>query len=479
MLSWIFTSTRMTTVLVVFMFALSLKESNAGGNFSNPFNKLSDHEITDFLTANPSLSVQLSDMYFIRYVHENERLVQGLILPMLFDQRVTLLVARFHAIISSTPIDPFLDKFIDTIDETPWDQFLLEFLLAPSYPLFQTFKQYESQSSLDETLQFAFAVLSLIEVLRFSSFLLNFYVSKKTSGASFLHWLFDQLCSAISFVIVSFFALVSYFVLWNPLVSQHIPRIFMCVVSVVFAWKIKHVSSNLGLAFVAAMLPHIGAYFIFDSTFTTHESQVPLKIYSNIVLLALPLWYTLQMFLSLGPFFKNLGLLFRFLRREQSDVNDDRLIPRDHVSFKKKQFLGKGGCGTVVTAKYFSADVAVKFINEDVDSDTGEHFMPDSDTISSLEDEVKTHLLEFSHFLYASSGRVYLRCTQSRMFNFRCCHILTGFKPQISMQQSLNHPSVVRIFGVIRAGSRGKKFKMIAGEKCYYPAIVMGQCVVK
>ena len=380
----------MALTLAALVFALNLTQSNATSNFSRPFQKMKDSQIVTFLAENPSLSVQLSDMHFARYVNENERLVQGLILPMLFDQRVTLLASRYHTL-SGAALDPFLDKFIDTIDDTPNSRFFLEFIVAPSYPLYRTFRQLDSQSSLDETLQFIFAALSVIEVLRFAAALLNLYVSKKTSGASFLSWLFDQRHALTRFVAVSLFALTSYFFVWNPLVYRHIPRVFICTVSLVLASKVKTATSQTALAFLVAIVPHICAYFIFGvHTLMAFESEIPLKILSHCVMLALPFSYALQAYKISMMFFKNLQYLFRMFRRwgpppPVPPVVDDRLVPIEDMDFKKSLVLGKGGFGTVVTATYFSAKVAVKFISVRQDGTK-----PDFKALKSLENEVAT-----------------------------------------------------------------------------------------
>jgi hypothetical protein len=117
------------------------------------------------------------------------------------------------------------------------------------------------------------------------------------------------------------------------------------------------------------------------SAISSLHFQIPLKIVSNVVLLALPFWYAFQMYRSLKKFFKNLGYLFRLFRRK--DFGDDKLVPFDDLDFSKSVVVGKGGCGTVVIARYFSAKVAVKFINQ------GEHgTMPDPSTVKDLVQEV-------------------------------------------------------------------------------------------
>jgi hypothetical protein len=376
--------------LTALVFASCLATSSSSSNFSRSFNKLHDDQIVSFLDANPSLSVQLSDLHFTRYLHENERLVQGLIVPMLFDQRVTLLVSRFHSSVSSHAIDAFLDKFIDTIDATPNLNFLVEFIVAPSYPLYRTFQQFESQSSVDETLQFMFIALSLIEVLRLVAFVLNLYVSRQTSGASFLDWMSDQLGSVFSFVIVGLFALFSYFVLWNPLFYPYLGHAFTAIASLLFGFKVHRATSNLGLTFLLAVLP---VPFMYSAISSLHF-QIPLKIVSNVVLLALPFWYAFQMYRSLKKFFKNLGLLFRLIRRkDKKTFGDDKLVPFDDLDFSKSVVVGKGGCGTVVIARYFSSKVAVKFINQSEDGT-----MPDPSTFKDLEEEV-----DLLHFAFCSA----------------------------------------------------------------------------
>jgi hypothetical protein len=377
--------------LVAFALASGLVAAHPGANFSRPFNSASDDKIVYFLNANPTLPVQLSDMQLMRWLRENERLVQGLVLPLLFDQRVTLLVARFHAYFSSSAIDPFLDKFIDTIDETPWHKFMLEFVVAPSYPLYQTFKQLESVSSLDESLQCLFMVLSLIEVLRLLAFVLNHYVSKQTSGASFSEWVLDQVCSlgaVVRFGVVSLFSCFSHLVLWNPAIRTYNLRVILTtIMSLLFGIKVKAATSHLGLALFVSVLLQA---FLYSATAAINlRGQIPIEIISNCVLIALPLWYSFQMYHSLQLFFKNLRRLFRLLRRAHKSnlIGDDKLVPFEDVDFSRSEVLGMGGCGTVVTARYFSSKVAVKFINPNDDGS-----MPSRETIKDLEEEVDAAL---------------------------------------------------------------------------------------
>jgi hypothetical protein len=156
-------------VVCVFISAAVAAADCSADNFSRPFSLLSDSNITDFLTANPSLPVALDDVRFIRFADENKLLVRGLIVPSLFDQRVTMVIARLHSY-TSIRIDPSLDKLIDTIDDISWLSFFVQFIVAPSFPLYQTASQFSSQSSIDEWLHFFFYLLSVIEVLRFCAF---------------------------------------------------------------------------------------------------------------------------------------------------------------------------------------------------------------------------------------------------------------------------------------------------------------------
>ena len=398
--------------LFALVISLSLSESSAKDNFSRPFEAMSDEKIGRFLALNPSLSVQLGDMHFIRYMHEHERVIQGFIVPLLFDQRVTLLVCRFHSVISGGFLDPFLDRFIDTIDETPFFSFLFQLIVAPSYPLYQTFRQIESQSSLDETLQFVFVLLSLIESLRFAAFILNLYVSKKTSGATFWMCITDRDAGAwrapvFSFVGVSSAAVLSFHILWNPFFFQYIPMIFTMGVSGYLGFVFKQATSNIFVGCLPPIICHAIAYFFIgaEAFMPRSVSRVPFQIFTNCVLLALPFWYILQMCRSMKLFVKNIGWLFRLWQRiipppppppipipVPVPVADYRLIPLDEINFDKARVLGKGGCGTVILAKYFCSKVAVKFVNPKKNGSA-----PDPNSIQGLIEEVESSCDVFLH----------------------------------------------------------------------------------
>jgi hypothetical protein len=66
-----------------------------GNGFRRPFKLLSDHDIMSFLDVN-EIPSEIDDVRFLRYVNDHERLVKGLFLPFLFDQRVTLFFFRYH-----------------------------------------------------------------------------------------------------------------------------------------------------------------------------------------------------------------------------------------------------------------------------------------------------------------------------------------------------------------------------------------------
>jgi hypothetical protein len=66
-----------------------------GNGFRRPFKLLSDDDIVSFLDVN-EIPSEIDDVRFLRYVNDHERLVKGLFLPFLFDQRVTLFFFRYH-----------------------------------------------------------------------------------------------------------------------------------------------------------------------------------------------------------------------------------------------------------------------------------------------------------------------------------------------------------------------------------------------
>jgi hypothetical protein len=204
----------------------------ADDSFSRPFSYLSDANITNFLDANPSLPVALNDVRFVRFADEHQILIRGLIIPSLYDQRVTMIFARLHSY-TSLRIDPALDKLIDTIDDISWASFFIQFLVAPSYPLYRTISQISSDSSIDEWLQAFFLILSVIEAFRFAVFVLKVrmtYQRPQTVGLAKvslwrvltrqdrnLHWTGP----IRNFACVAVLSAFSYFVLWR-FASDHV-----------------------------------------------------------------------------------------------------------------------------------------------------------------------------------------------------------------------------------------------------------------
>ncbi len=66
-----------------------------GNGFRRPFKLFSDHDIMNFLDLN-EIPSEIDDVRFLRYINDHERLVKGLFLPFLFDQRVTLFFFGYH-----------------------------------------------------------------------------------------------------------------------------------------------------------------------------------------------------------------------------------------------------------------------------------------------------------------------------------------------------------------------------------------------
>jgi hypothetical protein len=83
-----------------------------------------------------------------------------------------MLFARLHSY-TSLRIDPSLDKLIDSIDDISWAAFFIQFLVAPSYPLYRTTSEMSSDSSIDEWLQTFFLILTVIELIRFAVFVIK------------------------------------------------------------------------------------------------------------------------------------------------------------------------------------------------------------------------------------------------------------------------------------------------------------------
>ena len=112
--------------------------SEVNGNedsFSRPFVTLSDDTIETFISSN-NLSASISDLRYVRFIHEHERFLRGLVVPLLLDQRATLMFFRYHAL-TSIEINGFIDDFVDPIDQAPLTSFLFYFCVSPSWPMYK------------------------------------------------------------------------------------------------------------------------------------------------------------------------------------------------------------------------------------------------------------------------------------------------------------------------------------------------------
>ncbi len=208
---------------------ISAEQSGRGGycgnnrgldsGFRRPFKLLSDHEIMNFLDVN-EIPSEIDDVRFLRYVNDHERLAKGLFLPFLFDQRVTLFFFRFHGRTYIT-LDADLDNFVNTIDELSEPRFWLQFLVAPSYALFDSLNSIENESSVDEFLRFLFLFLSWAEGFRFLACIIYIvsckYLNKAASYSS-ISW------SIFKFDIFEFCAIITLscmsYTLWDGYLSS-------------------------------------------------------------------------------------------------------------------------------------------------------------------------------------------------------------------------------------------------------------------
>jgi hypothetical protein len=212
----------------------SSNDNGWSSNFSRPFKVLSDSKIVSFLSGNPSISLALDDFRFFRFSSDHQRLVRGLIVPLLFDQRAVMIFARLHSH-TDINLDPALDSLIDAIDESPWVSFLVYFVVAPSYPIYETLSNMSSESSFDEWFQFCFLFCSLLEGVRFFCSVYDFVViyeeiqwqhtqylkSNLSLRGHFLHDFFRRIRDPLFQMLilqpskVALASMLSYHVLWN------------------------------------------------------------------------------------------------------------------------------------------------------------------------------------------------------------------------------------------------------------------------
>ncbi len=182
-------------------------QGSKGNGFRRPFKLFSDHDIMNFLDLN-EIPSEIDDVRFLRYINDHERLVKGLFLPFLFDHHtshithhigegpvspipvrptrhlvflwisplVRYLCARsaFSAlnlgrssVFTSITLDADIDNFVNAIDELSGPRFWFQFLVAPSYPLFEALSSFQNESSIDEFLRYLFFFLSGAETCRF------------------------------------------------------------------------------------------------------------------------------------------------------------------------------------------------------------------------------------------------------------------------------------------------------------------------
>lgn len=237
------------------------QSSNVNGwssNFSRPFNVLSDSKIVSFLSGNPSISLALDDFRFFRFSSDHQRLVRGLIVPLLFDQRAVMIFARLHSH-TDINLDPALDVLIDAIDESPWVSFLVYFVVAPSYPIYETLSNMSSESSFDEWFQFCFLFCSLLEGMRFFCFVYDSVVIYEELKWQHTHFLNSNL-SLRGHFLPDFFGRIRY-----PLFQMLILQPSMVA--------------------LASMLSYHVLWNVADSSFSL------LFLISNAQMFALPAWY--------------------------------------------------------------------------------------------------------------------------------------------------------------------------------------------
>jgi hypothetical protein len=362
-------------------------------NFSRPFNYLTDKQLISFLKFNPDLSVSLDDVRLVRFAYEHQRVVRGLVLPLLFDQRAAMIFARLHSY-SDIHIDPALDRLIHVIDDAPWPSFLLRLVAAPSHSIYEAVSEISSASSFDEWIQFSFMFLSYLEGFQCCAFLYDFVAFRKVRSFESLKFFVQLRSLAVQRfffrpLIVAFSSLVSYYIVW-PLVPT--------------PW---------------------------------------LLLASNALLFNLPAWYLLQTYSSMMRSVRTVRILKEGFaetqKQELIEILKSKKIPIHRVSFQKK--LGQGGFGQVYAATIFGTDVAVKFMNRQVD-------------LPLTKMEVPTSLVTNKRFL-------------------------TIF-PQISILGQLSHPNIVGILGTIGGDNYcAPASSLVLGETCYFPGLVLGECLAE
>jgi hypothetical protein len=260
--------------------------------------------------------VSLDDARLVRFAFEHQRLVRGLVLPLLFDQRATMIFSRLHSY-SDIHIDPALDRLVHIIDDAPWASFLLRLVTTPSLSIYEAVSEISSASSFDEYIQFIFKFLSFLEVLQCCAFLYDCLVFRQVRSFESLKFYAQLRDGAIQKLIsrplvVAASSLASYYIVWQLLPTP---------------W---------------------------------------LLLASNALLFSLPAWYLFQTYSCLKRSVKALRILkegyAETQKQELIQILKSKQIPIHRVSFKKR--LGQGGFGQVYAASIFGTNVAVKFRNK-------------------------------------------------------------------------------------------------------------------
>ena len=99
------------------------------------------------------------DIFEWRLAHH--RLVDYWILPLLSCPRAALIWARF------VDSNHLIEKVNDEIDEIPLPEFWLKWTVAPSYPLYQIARKFNSKTYVDELLEYNFQLQSISEAAFF------------------------------------------------------------------------------------------------------------------------------------------------------------------------------------------------------------------------------------------------------------------------------------------------------------------------
>ena len=125
------------------------------------------------------------------------------------------------SVLTPITLDADLDRFVNAIDELTELRFWFQFLIAPSFALFDALDNYQNESSIDEFLRVLFLSLSCAEVMRFIACVVYIFRCRYLNKAASYHSIAWSILKfdVFEFAIVAALSCTSY-ILWAGFLSS-------------------------------------------------------------------------------------------------------------------------------------------------------------------------------------------------------------------------------------------------------------------